>query len=71
VLNWERLPRNVTMTIWHYNGVCLPGKPPYNDLATVDLSGRPSLSLSLVKEGFSFGNLRKSSEPITAVRQTT
>jgi hypothetical protein len=30
-----------------------------------------SLSLSLVKEGFSFGKLKKSSEPITTVRQTT
>jgi hypothetical protein len=28
-----------------------------------------SLSLSIVKEGFSFGKLRKNSEPITAVRQ--
>jgi hypothetical protein len=37
----------------------------------VELSGRLSLSLSLslVKEGFSLGKLRKSSEPITAVRQ--
>jgi hypothetical protein len=32
---------------------------------------RWTLSLSLVKQGFSLGNLRKSSEPITAVRQAT
>jgi hypothetical protein len=38
----------------------------------VDLSGPTfSLSLSLVKEGFSLGNLRKNSEPISAVRQAT
>jgi hypothetical protein len=30
-----------------------------------------SLSLSLVKEGFSLRNLRKSSKPITSVRQAT
>jgi hypothetical protein len=30
-----------------------------------------SLSLSFVKEGFSLGKLRKSSVPITAVRQVT
>jgi hypothetical protein len=63
--------------VWHSDGVCLPGEPPHHSLATVDLSGRLSLSLSFslsltfIKEGFSFGNLRKSSEPITAVRQAT
>jgi hypothetical protein len=30
-----------------------------------------SLSLYLVKEGFSFGNLRKSSNPITAIKKAT
>jgi hypothetical protein len=37
----------------------------------VDLSELLSLSLSLVKEGFSLRNLRKSSKPITSVRQAT
>jgi hypothetical protein len=71
VPNWERLPRNVTVSSQLSNGVCFPGEPPYHGLAMVDLSGQLSLSLSLVKEGFSLGNLRKSSEPITAVRQAT
>jgi hypothetical protein len=35
----------------------------------VELSGRPFLSFCLVKDGFSLGKLRKSSAPITAVRQ--
>jgi hypothetical protein len=57
------------MVVQHSDGVCLPGEPPHHGLATVDLSGR--LSLSFVKEGFSLRNLRKSSESITAVRQAT
>jgi hypothetical protein len=59
------------MTIQHSSGVCFPGETNHHSLAMVELSGRLSLSLSLclVKEGFSLGKLRKSSEPITAVRQ--
>jgi hypothetical protein len=37
----------------------------------LSLSLFPSLSLLLVKEDFSFRNLRKSSEPSTAVKQAT
>jgi hypothetical protein len=51
----------------------LQENPPSHGLATADLSGWPflslSLSLSLIKEGFPLGNLRKSSKPITVVRQ--
>jgi hypothetical protein len=46
----------------------LQESPPHHGLAMVNLSGQSSLSLSLIKDGFSFGDLRKSSEPIT-VRQ--
>jgi hypothetical protein len=59
------------MTIQHSNGIYVPGEPPHHSLAMVDLSGLPSLSLflSFTKEGFSLGNLKKSSKTITAVRQ--
>jgi hypothetical protein len=57
------------MTVWHSNGVFSPGEsPPWPSY------GGPlklTSSLSLVKEGFSLGKLRKSSEPITAIRQAT
>jgi hypothetical protein len=51
--------------------------PPHHGLAMVDpsqddlLSLSLSLSSSLIKEGFSLGKLRKSSKPITAIRQAT
>jgi hypothetical protein len=71
VPNWERLPRNVTMSVWHSGGVYFPGETTPYSLAMVELSGRPLLSLSfcLVKEGFFLGKLRKSSKPTTAVQQ--
>jgi hypothetical protein len=61
----------MTVSVQHSGGVYFPGETPHHDLAMVELSGQPflSLSLCLVKEGFSLGKLRKSSEPITAVRQ--
>jgi hypothetical protein len=62
--DWERLPRNVTVSIQHSGGVYFPGEtPPHGQ----QLLGWPFLSLSLlVKEGFSLGKLRKSSKPTTA-----
>jgi hypothetical protein len=72
VPNWERLTRNVTVSIWHSSGVCFPGETTHHHgLDMVELSGQPflSLSLCLVKEDFSLGKLRKNSEPITAVRR--
>jgi hypothetical protein len=54
------------MTIRHSDGVYFLGATHHHGLATADLL---SLLLCLDKEGFSLGNLRKSSEPITAVRQ--
>jgi hypothetical protein len=42
-------------------------RPSYSGTLRLTLS--LSLFLCLVKEDFSFGKLRKSSEPITAVRQ--
>jgi hypothetical protein len=58
------------MSIRHSSGVYFPGQTPHHhhhSLATVELSGLPfpSLSLCLVKEGFSLGKLKKSSKPIT------
>jgi hypothetical protein len=72
VPNWERLPRNVTVSIQHSGGVYFPGETPphHHSLVMMELSGQLflSLSLCLVKEGFSLGKLRKISKPTTAVQ---
>jgi hypothetical protein len=47
VPHWERLPRNVTKSVWHSGGICFPGENPHHGLATVELSGQPFLPLSL------------------------
>jgi hypothetical protein len=65
VPNWERLPRNVTVNVQHSGGVYFPGEAPHHGLAMVERSGPAfSLSLCLVKEGFSLGKLRKIPSPL-------
>jgi hypothetical protein len=67
------------LVTWLWPSSTLQERPPHptppHGLAILDLSGQPSLSLSLslpfVKEGFSLGKLRKSSKPIIALRQAT
>jgi hypothetical protein len=61
------------MSVQHSGGVYFPGKtpppPPWPSYGGTLSWPFLSLSLCLVKEGFSLEKLRKSSEPITAVRQ--